>query len=304
MTRRPAKRKRQQPESGEGTFLVVTGYSGAGKSHAIRALEDLGYFCVDNLPLALLSTFADLTQGAGETARRAAVVIDVREGASLTQLPIVYRRLQRQYGRRVRLLFLEASDNALLRRFSETRRPHPLAGARSIAEGLSHERRLLEPIRRLADRVIDTTELTVHELRKRMREAADATTARAPLVVTLLSFGFRRGVPQDADLVFDVRFLPNPHFVQALRRWSGRNARVAEYVLRSRPAARFMKLTMELLQFLVPQYIAEGKAYLTIAIGCTGGRHRSVALSEAFAKRLRRMPGIEVRVRHRDEKDV
>jgi len=301
--KRPPARSKRQVEPDGATFLVVTGLSGAGKSHAIRAVEDLGYFCVDNLPLALLSTFADLTQGPASP-RRSAVVIDVREGASLMQLPTVYRRLQRQYGRRVRLIFLEASDSTLLRRFSETRRPHPLAGARSVAEGLSHERQLLEPIRRLADHVIDTSALTVHELRRHMMEAVGGTGSSAPLAVTVMSFGFRRGVPADADLMFDVRFLPNPHFVPSLKRWSGRNAKVAQYVLRSKPAARFMKLTMDLLRFLIPQYIAEGKAYLTIAIGCTGGRHRSVALAEAFAGRLRGMKGIDVRVLHRDEKDV
>ncbi len=290
--------------AGEASFLVVTGFSGAGKSHAIRALEDLGYFCVDNLPIALLPTFADLTLTATETAQRAAVVIDVREGDALGQFPAVYRRLQRQFGTRVRLLFLEASDAALLRRFSETRRPHPLAGGKSVAEGLTQERLQLAPIRKLADTVVDTSVLTVHELRRRVREVTDTSAETAPLVVTFMSFGFRRGVPADADLVFDVRFLPNPHFVTALRRWSGRNAKVSQYVLRSRPAIRFMKLTTDLLRFLIPQYIAEGKAYLTIAIGCTGGRHRSVALSEAFAKRLATTKGIDVRVKHRDERDV
>jgi UPF0042 nucleotide-binding protein len=173
-----------------------------------------------------------------------------------------------------------------------------------VAEGLAEERRLLAPIRKLADQVIDTSTLTVHELRRRVRELTDISAAPTPLVVTLMSFGFRRGVPADADLVFDVRFLPNPHFVPSLRRWSGRNARVSEYVLRTKPAIRFMKLTTDLLRFLIPQYVAEGKAYLTIALGCTGGRHRSVALAEAFAKRLDDVKGIDVRVRHRDERDV
>lgn len=286
------------------SFLVVTGFSGAGKSHAIRALEDLGYYCVDNLPIALLPTFADLTLNARDRERRAAVVIDVREGEALSRFPAIYRRLRREAGARVRLLFLDASDTVLQRRFSETRRPHPLAMGKSVAEGLAEEQRLLTPIRKLADQVIDTTTLTVHELRRRVRELTDTSTPAAPLVVTLTSFGFRRGVPSDADLVFDVRFLPNPHFVTSLRRWSGRNASVSRYVLRSKPAKRFMKLTTDLLLFLVPQYIAEGKAYLTIAIGCTGGRHRSVALVEAFARRLKSVKGIEVRVRHRDERDV
>lgn len=290
--------------AGAATFLIVTGFSGAGKSHAIRALEDLGYFCVDNLPISLLPTFADLMLNAGGTARRAAVVIDVREGQALSRFPALYRKLRRDAGPRIGLLFLDASDNALLRRFSETRRPHPLAAGKSLSEGLKEERRLLVPIRKLADQVLDTTTLTVHELRRRVREVTDTSTPAAPLVVTLMSFGFRRGVPVDADLMFDVRFLPNPHFVTALRRWSGRNTRVSSYVLKSRPAIEFMKLTTDLLRFLIPQYIAEGKAYLTIAIGCTGGRHRSVALAEAFAQKLKSVKGIDLRVRHRDVQDV
>jgi UPF0042 nucleotide-binding protein len=202
------------------------------------------------------------------------------------------------------LLFLDAADTVLQRRFSETRRPHPLGARKSVAEGLTEERRLLAPIRKLADQVIDTSALTVHELRRRVREVTDVSAVPSPMVVTFMSFGFRRGVPADADLVFDVRFLPNPHFVPALRRWSGRNARVSAYVLRSKPAIRFIKLTIDLLRFLIPQYIAEGKAYLTIAIGCTGGRHRSVALAEAFARRLGSAKGTDVRVRHRDERDI
>jgi len=281
-------------------FVVVTGLSGAGKSHAIRALEDLGYFCVDNLPVALIQTFADLTLNAPGRVRRAAVVVDVREGQHLVKFPAIYRRLRKQAGSQVRLIFLEAADSALLRRFSETRRPHPLAGHQTVAEGLDEERRLLQPIRRLADQVLDTSALTVHELRRRILETTGGTAARAPLVVTILSFGFRRGVPEDADLVFDVRFLPNPHFVTSLKRWSGRTRRVADFVLQPQPARRFMRLTVQLLRFLIPQYIEEGKTYLTIAIGCTGGRHRSVAIAEALAHRLKGMRGIHLRVRHRD----
>jgi UPF0042 nucleotide-binding protein len=281
-------------------FVVVTGVSGAGKSHAIRALEDLGYFCVDNLPVALIPTFADLTLDARGPRRRAAVVVDIREGTGLSRFPTVYRRLQRQFKRDVRLIFLDAADSALLRRFSETRRPHPLAGAKTIAEGLEEERRLLQPIRQLADRVLDTSALTVHELRRRILETTGGGATVSPLVVTLLSFGFRHGVPEDADLVFDVRFLPNPHFVASLRRWSGRNARVSRYVLRMPQTRTFLRLTTALLKFLLPHYIDEGKAYLTVAIGCTGGRHRSVAIAQAFATRLKAVKGIHLRVRHRD----
>jgi UPF0042 nucleotide-binding protein len=285
-------------------FVVVTGVSGAGKSHAIRALEDLGYFCVDNLPVALIPTFADLTLAARGPRRRAAVVVDIREGTGLSRFPTVYRRLQRQFKRDVRLIFLDAADSALLRRFSETRRPHPLAGAKTVAEGLEEERRLLQPIRQLADRVLDTSALTVHELRRRILETTGGGATVSPLVVTLLSFGFRHGVPEDADLVFDVRFLPNPHFVASLRRWSGRNARVSRYVLRMPQTRTFLRLTTALLKFLLPHYIDEGKAYLTVAIGCTGGRHRSVAIAQAFATRLKSVKGIHLRVRHRDIGEV
>jgi UPF0042 nucleotide-binding protein len=296
----PVTTRRRRGSVEHAGFVVVTGVSGAGKSHAIRALEDLGFFCVDNLPIALLPTFADLTlNGRGEV-QRAAVVIDVREGRELARFPAVYRRLHRTAGGRVRLLFLEAADQTLLRRFSETRRPHPLGARRSVAEGLAQERRLLEPVRRLADLVLDTTALTVHELRRRVRELAGATDAIEPLAVTITSFGFRHGVPEDADLVFDVRFLPNPHFVPTLQRFSGRNARVSRYVLRSPASGKFLRLTTSLLKFLLPEYVAEGKTYLTIAIGCTGGRHRSVAIAEALARQLRAVPGVRVRSRHRD----
>jgi UPF0042 nucleotide-binding protein len=284
----------------QAAFVVVTGVSGAGKSHAIRALEDLGYFCVDNLPVALIPTFADLTLNA-RGGRRAAVVVDVREGRTLDRFPATYRRLKRESKRPVRLIFLDAADAALIRRFSETRRPHPLvAGRKSVADGLAEERRLLEPIRRLADRVLDTSALTVHELRRRILETTGGTETATPLTVTFLSFGFRSGVPADANVVFDVRFLPNPHFVTSLRRWSGRHVRVAQYVLRMPETKRFLRLSTALLRFLLPQYVREGKAYLTVAIGCTGGRHRSVTLAEALAARLKSVKGIQVRVQHRD----
>jgi UPF0042 nucleotide-binding protein len=284
--------------------VVVTGLSGAGKSHAIRALEDLGYFCVDNLPIALVETFADLSLSGSAAMRRAAVVVDVREGRHLAKFPAVYRGLKARFGGQVRLLFLEAGDTALLRRFSETRRPHPLSKSGSVAEAVDQERRVLLPIRRLADQVIDTSSLTVHELRKRVFEVTGAGGTPTPLVVTLLSFGFRRGVPVDADLMFDVRFLPNPHFVESLRPWSGKNPSVSRYVLKSPEARRFLSLTGALLRFLLPEYVEEGKAYLTIAIGCTGGRHRSVAIAHALAAKLKSIKGVQLRVRHRDVADL
>lgn len=299
--------KRAKPATGRSrarrtmpSFLVVSGLSGSGKSHAARALEDLGYFCVDNLPVGLVTLFADLVMTGRREVKRAAVVLDVRGGRELTQLPAVLRRLKQRYGTRIRTIFLEATDAAILRRFSETRRPHPLAGGHSVAEGIVEERRRLLTIRRLADEVVDTSSLTVHDLRRRILELIGGGRRVAPLVVNVMSFGFRRGAPVDADLMFDVRFMPNPNFVPSLRRWTGRQAKVARYVLRAPAAKQFLALTTALLQFLVPQYISEGKTYLTIAVGCTGGRHRSVAVAEALGRRLKRLDGIQVRVRHRD----
>ena len=285
-------------------FIVVTGLSGAGKSHALRALEDLGCFCVDNLPVALIPAFADLVLGTRRQFPRAAVVVDVREGRELARFPHVYRRLKAQYGRGIALIFLEATDATILRRFNETRRPHPLAADQPVADGISRERRLLQPLRQLAAQVVDTSRLTVHDLRRVINKSASGTATTAPLLVNLTSFGFRRGTPPEADLVFDVRFLPNPHFVASLRKWSGKNVRVSRYVLKTPAAERFQVLTTRLLKFLIPQYIAEGKTYLTIGIGCTGGRHRSVAIAEAMGRRLRLIKGIEVRVRHRDVADA
>lgn len=301
MSRRP-----RRPTSARGSqnddlrLVVVTGLSGAGKSHAMRALEDFGYFCVDNLPLALVETFADLMLASKGRTPRAAVGIDVREGTGFSRFPLIYRRLKRRRDLRTQLLFLEAEDRVLLRRFSETRRPHPLARNRSAAEGLSEERRALERIRRLADRIIETSRLSVHELRRRVVDIVGTGRTTAPLAVNFVSFGFRHGLPADSDLVFDVRFLPNPHFVEALRPLTGLSPRAARYVLRAPGAQRFLRLTGALLAFLLPQYINEGKTYVTLAVGCTGGRHRSVAVAEALARQTRRLKGVEVRVRHRD----
>lgn len=280
-------------------FVLVTGLSGAGKSQAMNALEDLGYFCVDNLPIALISTFADLSVRDEDPKHRVAVVVDVREGRNLSRLPAVYRKLKRRGDLAVSLVFLEASDTVLVRRFSESRRPHPLSRRLPPAEAVSEERRRMAPLRALADHVIDTSRLSVHELRRKVLTiGGDGQTQE--LVVTLQSFGFKNGAPADADLVFDVRFLKNPHFVPTLRPLTGLDARVARYVLREPAAKTFLTLTTRLLKFLLPQYIAEGKAYLTIAIGCTGGRHRSVALAVALGKALARVKGVQLRVRHRD----
>ena len=281
-------------------FVVLTGLSGSGKSQAIRALEDLGYFCVDNLPVTLLPMLAELTLRAGTEISRAAVVVDVREGKMLREFPGIYRRLKARKSLNPVLIFLESAEPTLVRRFSETRRPHPLAPDRSAIEGIREERQAMRSIRKLADHVVDTSEMTVHELRHVFTGVAAGTTPGAQLVVTILSFGFKHGIPVDSDLLFDVRFLPNPHFVPALRPHTGRDREVRLYLDRSQATHQFLRHTLNLLKFLVPQYVSEGKTYLTIGIGCTGGRHRSVAIAEALKKGLSGIPGVRLRVKHRD----
>jgi UPF0042 nucleotide-binding protein len=281
-------------------FIVLTGLSGAGKSQAMRALEDLAYFCVDNLPITLLPIFAELTMRPDTEIEKAAVVIDVREGALLEQFPKVFETLRAMPGLSPTLIFLEASEAALVRRYSETRRPHPLARHRSALEGVREERARLAPIRRLADEIVDTSDMNVHELREAFMARSLGTARSGALTVTFLSFGFKYGLPLDADLVFDVRFLPNPHFVARLRERTGKERPIVQFLDRFEDTGLFLAKVTDLLQFLVPRYAREGKSYLTIAIGCTGGRHRSVAMAEALAKALRGLAGVRLRVRHRD----
>jgi UPF0042 nucleotide-binding protein len=281
-------------------FVVLTGLSGSGKSQAIRALEDLGYFCVDNLPVMLLPMLAELTLRAGSEIARAAVVVDVREGKLLNEFPGIYKKMKAIRGLNPVLIFLEAAEPTLVRRFSETRRPHPLAPDRSALEGIREERKAMKAIRDLADHIVDTSEMTVHELRHAFTGVASGRAPGSQLVVTVLSFGFKHGIPVDSDLLFDVRFLPNPHFVPALRAHTGRDAQVVKFLGRAKATHEFLDHTLNLLKFLVPQYVNEGKSYLTVGIGCTGGRHRSVAMAEALKKGLSGLPGVRVRVRHRD----
>ena len=281
-------------------FVVLTGLSGSGKSQAIRALEDLGYFCVDNLPIMLLPTLAELTLRAGSEITRAAVVVDVREGRLLNDFPPIYERLRKMRNLNPVLIFLESNEATLVRRFSETRRPHPLAPDRSALEGIREERKAMSPIRRMADQVLDTSEMTVHELRHVFTGVASGRAAGTQLVVTILSFGFKHGIPVDSDLLFDVRFLPNPHFVAALRPHTGRDSEVKRYMNRAEATHEFLRHTLNLLKFLVPQYANEGKSYLTIGIGCTGGRHRSVAIAEALKQGLTGLKNVKLRVVHRD----
>ena len=281
-------------------FVVLTGLAGSGKSQAIRALEDLGYFCVDNLPIELLPMLADLTLRAGSEISRAAVVVDIREGRMLEEFPRAYARLQQNERLNPVLIFLEAKVPTLVRRFSETRRPHPLAPDRSAIEGIREEKKAMQKVRRMADHIVDTTEMTVHELRHAFTGVAAGHAPGGQLVVTILSFGFKHGIPVDSDLLFDVRFLPNPHFVPELRPNTGRDASVVRYINKSKATHEFLTHTLNLLKFLVPQYVHEGKTYLTIGIGCTGGRHRSVAIAEALKKGLSGIQGVRVRVKHRD----
>jgi RNase adapter protein RapZ len=281
-------------------FVVLTGLSGSGKSQAIRALEDLGYFCVDNLPVMLLPMLAELTLRAGSEIARAAVVVDVREGKLLPEFPGIYRKMKAIRGLNPVLIFLESTEATLIRRFSETRRPHPLAPDRSALEGIKEEKKAMRAIRRMADYIVDTSDMTVHELRHAFTNVGSGRAPGSQLVVTVLSFGFKHGIPVDSDLLFDVRFLPNPHFVPELRPHTGRDPKVVEFLDRSPATHEFLDHTLNLLKFLVPQYVNEGKSYLTVGIGCTGGRHRSVAIAEALKKGLSGIPGVRVRVKHRD----
>lgn len=280
-------------------FIVLTGLSGSGKSQAIRALEDLGYFCVDNLPTTLIPTLAKLSLRAGADMGKVAIVVDVREGNFLSQFPTIFKRLRKMPRLNPVLIFLEASHAALVRRFSETRRPHPLAPDRSVTEGIRKERSRLHAIRALADEIVDTSDMTVHELRQFFMSLS-RDRSRKQLMITMLSFGYKFGVPVDADLMFDVRCLPNPHFVPALRRRTGRDRAVAQFMEKDAATRDFIDRLEQYVRFAVPYYVAEGKSYLTVAIGCTGGRHRSVMIAERLRRALADLSGVRVRVRHRD----
>lgn len=281
-------------------FVVVTGLSGSGKSQAIKALEDLGYFCVDNLPTTLILTLNALSKRPETEISKIAMVVDVREGKLLTQFPRVFRRLKTERDLKVTLVFLEANDAALIRRFSETRRPHPLGNRLSVVDGLKEERKQLDAIRQMANEIVDTSKMTVHDIRQNIMALVRAETGNIDMVVTILSFGFKYGLPLDSDLVFDVRFLPNPYFVARLRSKTGKHRSVMNYLKKSSKTKGFLDRVTELLSFLVPQYLNEGKSYLTIAIGCTGGRHRSVSIAEALSKELTDTDGIQLKLRHRD----
>ncbi len=277
-------------------FWIVTGMSGAGKSQTINCFEDFGFFCVDNIPLALLPKMAELCSQSGRPLQRVALGIDIREGEFLRSFMATVQELKRQ-GVRCKIVFMDADDRTLLRRFSETRRRHPLGT--SVQAGIKLERKQLLKIKEFADKIIDSTNFTLSELKQRIGELLDARNTRSDMQLSVLSFGYKYGLPVDADLVWDVRFMPNPNYKPHLRDKNGRDAAVRRYVMQTPQAKRFGKKFFEMVASSLPYYIQEGKSYLTIAIGCTGGHHRSVVMAEQLAHYLKER-GFKVRVHHRD----
>jgi UPF0042 nucleotide-binding protein len=279
-------------------LVIITGVSGSGKGTVLKAFEDLGYYSVDNLPIDLILKFAELTKDA-PTVRRAALVVDIREGVALDRFPALFKKIRRLIP--TRLVFLEADDAALIRRFSETRRPHPLGTEQSVEASIRRERERLAPIRGLADPILNTTKFNVHELRETVHRLFQGQKASPGILVQLNSFGYRHGVPADSDLVFDVRFLPNPNYIPAFKNLTGKNPSVARYIRSFPQTAEFISRITDLLVYLLPHYIAEGKSYLTISFGCTGGHHRSVMIASDICKRLA-AAGYRAKETHRDVK--
>lgn len=277
-------------------LIILTGISGAGKASALKAFEDLGYQAVDNLPLELMQEFAGLVAKSKEI-ERAAIVVDVREGQALDRLPEIIKHVKRVLPTRV--VFLDAQDQVLVRRYSETRRPHPLRRSESVSRSIVEERQMLDTVRNVADTQIDTSRFNVHELREEILKRFGHGDQTERLLVSCLSFGFKNGVPLDADLVFDVRFLPNPHFVPEFREKTGLDPKVAGYVKGFPQTGEFLDKVTDLMLYLMPHYVKEGKSYLTIAFGCTGGQHRSVMMAEEIAKRLSKA-GYVAKAVHRD----
>ncbi|HLG97755.1 MAG TPA: RNase adapter RapZ [Bryobacteraceae bacterium] len=291
-----AKRVAKKADSQRAELVIITGLSGSGKATVLKAFEDLGYYAVDNLPIGLLPKFAELAKDSANV-RRAALVIDIREGQNLRHFPAIFQKLRRRVP--ATLLFLEAEDRTLLRRFSETRRPHPLGIESSVLKSVRTERERLAPIRKVADHIIDTSKFNVHELRDIIEDKFREGREESQIRIDITSFGYRHGVPPDSDLVFDVRFLPNPNYIPEFKNLSGRHPRVARYIRSFPQTTEFIDRISELLVYLIPHYIREGKSYLTIAFGCTGGHHRSVMIAGEIRKRLARA-GFKVKETHRD----
>jgi UPF0042 nucleotide-binding protein len=291
-----AKRVRKPAESHRAELVIITGLSGSGKATVLKALEDLGYYAVDNLPIGLIPKFAELAKDSANV-RRAALVIDIREGQNLKNFPAIFERLRRHVP--ATLLFLESDDRTLMRRFSETRRPHPLGISSSVQKSIRTERARLAPIRKVADHIIDTSKFNVHELRDAIENLVRGGHEDSQIRIDITSFGYRHGVPPDSDLVFDVRFLPNPNYIPEFKKLTGRHPLVARYIRSFPQTVEFIDRISELLVYLIPHYIREGKSYLTIAFGCTGGHHRSVMIAGEIRKRLARA-GFKVKETHRD----
>lgn len=279
----------------QAELVIITGLSGSGKGTVLKCFEDLGYYAVDNLPIDLFPKFAELTKDAPNI-RRAALVVDVREGETLARFPALFREVSSKVP--TKLIFLEADDSALVRRFSETRRPHPLGKSRSVAKNVQAERNLLEELRSLATVVVNTTKFNVHELRALIEEKFATDDKGQRISIHVSSFGFRHGIQQDADLVFDVRFLPNPNYIPEFKPLTGKHPSVARYIRSFPQTQEFLRRVTEMLEYLLPHYIQEGKSYLTIGFGCTGGQHRSVMIAEEVAKRLK--SHYPIKVHHRD----
>lgn len=293
---RPVKCASLPPEAPSRELVILTGLSGSGKASALKAFEDLGFYAVDNMPIELLPRFAELI-GESVANRRAALVVDVREGKKLEHFPEMLQQIRQTLPTTV--VYLEASKPALLRRFSETRRPHPLGHEEMVAPAIQAERRMLDPIRNVADVVLDTSSFNVHELRAYIQSKFSGSGSGKSLLVSSVSFGYKNGVPLEADLVFDVRFLPNPHFIPEFRPLTGLDHKVMDYVRQFPQTDEFLDRVTSLLLFLLPHYIREGKSYLTVAFGCTGGQHRSVMIAEEMGKRLSK-EGYRVKASHRD----
>jgi UPF0042 nucleotide-binding protein len=288
---RPAAAVAAEPE-----LVVITGLSGSGKGSMLKAFEDLGYYSVDNLPVELIPKFAELTRDSSKF-RNAALVVDIREGGGLARFPAVLAQIRDTV--KARLVFVEADDATILRRFSETRRPHPLGTSRSIPRSIQHERRQLQKIRGMADLIVNTSKFTVHEMREFIGERFRGQGDESKIMVYVTSFGFRNGVPPESDLVFDVRFLPNPNYIPKFKHLTGKNLAVARYIRSFPQTAEFANRISDLLVYLLPHYIREGKSYLTIAFGCTGGHHRSVMMADEIARHLAKA-GYHAKVTHRD----
>ncbi len=287
-----------ETESSPRELVILTGLSGSGKASALKTFEDLGYYSVDNLPLELIPRFADLVAKSAEITR-AALVVDVREGIRLDKFPTILKQVRKVLPTRV--VYLEASEDVIVRRFSETRRPHPLGRGETVIASIRAERKRLDPVRNVADILLDTSKFNVHELRAHLNAQFDRGEGADDrnLTISVTSFGFKNGVPSDADLVFDVRFLPNPHFIPEFRALTGKHPRVAKYVRQFPQTREFLDKAADMLTFLLPHYIKEGKSYLTIGIGCTGGQHRSVMIAEELKKRLG-AAGYRAKATHRD----